>query len=299
MRPDDRARTRRRGFRLAAVSLAALLVTAGCSTEQLKTGFLPSTPDTTNHTGRVITLWNGSWIAALFVGAVVWGLIIWCVAAYRRRKDETGLPAQVRYNVPLEILYTVVPIFMVAVLFYFTARDQSEIEARNPNPDVSVQVIGKQWAWDFNYKDANVYETSQQVPLDGTRGPEAQIPVLYLPVDKSVEIQLNARDVIHSFWVPAFLYKKDIIPGRTNYMTFTPTKEGVYKGKCAELCGEYHSEMLFDVAVVSQAEFDKQMQNLRQKGQVGQLSMDLSRQGQPSTDLGITEDQTGESGGSK
>ena len=101
--------------------------------------------------------------------------------------------------------------------------------------------------------------------------------------------------MIHSFWVPAFLYKKDIIPGRTNYMTFTPTKEGVYKGKCAELCGEYHSEMLFDVAVVSQAEFDKQMQDLRQKGQVGQLSMDLSRQGQPSTDLGIT----GESGGTK
>lgn len=298
VKPDDRAPNRRTGLRLAAMSLSALLVTAGCSAEQLSTGFLPADRDTTNQTKRVIELWNGSWIAALAVGAVVWGLIIWSIAAYRRRKDETGLPPQVRYNVPLEILYTVVPIVMVAVLFYFTARDQSDIEARNPNPDVKVQVIGKQWAWDFNYTDEDVYETSQQVPLDGTQAVESEIPTLYLPVDQSVEIRLNARDVIHSFWVPAFLYKKDLIPGRTNWFTVTPTKEGVYKGKCAELCGEYHSEMLFNVEVVSQERFDEEMDKLRAKGQVGELSLELSRQGEPSTDLGLTdEDRAGESGG--
>jgi cytochrome c oxidase subunit II len=295
--PDDRTPDRRTGYRLAVVALATMLVTAGCSTEQLKTGFLPTERGTTNHVNRVIDLWNGSWIAALIVGGIVWGLIIWCIVAYRRGKEETGLPAQIRYNVPLEILYTVVPVFMVAVLFFFTARDMSEIEARDPDPDVHVQVVGKQWAWDFNYVDEDVYETSQQVPLDGTSAPEDQIPTLYLPVDRSVEITLNARDVIHSFWVPAFVYKKDILPGRTNYVTFTPQKEGVYVGKCAELCGEYHSEMLFNVEVVSQTKFDDEMERLRDRGQTGQLGLDLSRTGQPSTDLGIVEDKTGESGG--
>ncbi|WP_461022256.1 aa3-type cytochrome oxidase subunit II [Thalassiella azotivora] len=278
------------------MALVAALVTAGCSAEQLSTGYLPTERDTTNQVNRVIDLWNGSWIAALVVGVIVWGLTIWCVVAYRRRKDETGLPAQIRYNVPLELLYTVVPVFMVAVLFYFTARDQSEIEARDPNPDVTINVIAKQWAWDFNYVDADVYESTEQVPLDGTEAPEELIPTLYLPVDQSVEVVLQARDVIHSFWVPAFLYKKDMIPGRTNHFTVTPQREGVYKGKCAELCGEYHSEMLFNVEVVSQERFEEEMQELRDRGQTGQLGMDLSRQGEPTRDLGITEDEIGRGG---
>jgi cytochrome c oxidase subunit 2 len=277
--PDDRTRDRRTSFRLAAAVATTALLTAGCSLDPIKTGWLPSEPGVTNQTERVINLWNGSWIAAWAVGFLVWGLIIWCVVAYRRHKDETGLPAQIRYNVPLEMLYTIVPIFMVAVLFSYTARDQAALEQRNANPDVRIEVIGKQWAWDYNYTDEDVYETSRQVPLDGTSAPEAEIPTLFLPVDKSVEITLHSRDVIHSFWVPAFLYKKDVIPGRTNYMTVTPEKEGVYVGKCAELCGEYHSEMLFNVEVVSAERFVEEMAKLRDKGQTGQLSMELSRQG--------------------
>jgi cytochrome c oxidase subunit II len=294
--PDDRTPGRRAGTRLAAVALVAALVTAGCSAQQLSTGFLPTERDTTNQVNRVIDLWNGSWIAALVVGAIVWGLTIWCVVAYRRRKDETGLPAQVRYNVPLELLYTVVPVFMVAVLFYFTARDQAAIEERDPDPAVTINVIGKQWAWDFNYVDADVFESTEQVPLDGTEDVEDLVPTLYLPVDQSVEIVLQSRDVIHSFWVPAFLYKKDIIPGRTNYFTVTPQKEGVYKGKCAELCGEYHSEMLFNVEVVSAERFEEEMEALRERGQTGQLGTDLSRQDDPNRDLGVTEDEIGRGG---
>ena len=89
-----------------------------------------------------------------------------------------------------------------------------------------------------------------------------KLPTLYLPVNKSVDLELNARDVIHSFWVPAFLQKRDMIPGKTNYIRFTPTKEGTYDGKCAELCGEYHSEMLFSVKVVSDAEFQAHLEKL-------------------------------------
>jgi cytochrome c oxidase subunit 2 len=98
-----------------------------------------------------------------------------------------------------------------------------------------------------------------------------------LPVGKSVQIDLTARDVIHSFWVVEFLYKKDMFPGSTNTMYLTPLKEGRYVGKCAELCGEYHSMMLFNVEVVSEAEYDRQMSLLAAKGNVGLLSTEYDR----------------------
>jgi cytochrome c oxidase subunit 2 len=100
---------------------------------------------------------------------------------------------------------------------------------------------------------------------------------MYLPVGKKVRLELESRDVIHSFWVPAFLYKEDMIPGRHNAYVFTPQMEGTYQGKCAELCGEYHSEMLFQVKVVSQEEYDQHMADLEDRGQDGSLPVELGR----------------------
>ncbi len=270
---------RRRAPRALGALAAVALLTAGCSAEAVSTGWMPSTPTTTDNTGTVISLWNGSWIAALATGVLVWGLIIWCVVAYRRKKDDVGLPAQLRYNVPLEMLYTVVPLMMVGVLFYYTHRDQVDIETITPQDqrELEINVVGKQWAWDFNYTTDDVYETSTQVALDNQGNPVTEIPTLYLPVDTTVTFHLTARDVIHSFWVPGFLYKKDMIPGRDNYMELTPQEIGVFEGKCAELCGQYHSEMLFRVAVVSQEDYDEQMQLLRDAGQTGALGEDLNK----------------------
>lgn len=264
--------------RISGLSLAGALLLTGC-TEQVKTGWLPSTDDTTNHTGMVIDLWVNSWITALIMGIITWALIIWCLVAYRRRKDETGFPRQISYNLPLEVLYVTIPLFMVMVLFYFTVDTQSTITARVDDPDVVVDVRGKQWSWDFNYVKEDKYYAGVQADLDGTEGVPETLPTLYLPVDQSVELQLNARDVIHSFWVPAFLQKLDILPGKTNYMTFTPTREGTFDGKCAELCGEYHSEMLFQVKVVDQAEFDAHMSTLED----GQLAEEYDRDSYPET----------------
>ena len=298
MRPDDRTLTRRAG-RLTVLAAAGALALTGCSSE-VQRGWMPGSDsaEITDETGRISNLWVGSWIAALLVGILVWGLIIWCMTAYRRRKDEVGLPAQVRYNVPLEMLYTVVPLFMVAVLFYYTARDQSIIEEETENPEVNIEVIGKRWSWDFNYTDEDVYETGIQTPLDGTNGPEELIPTLYLPEDQRVQITLNSRDVIHSFWVAEFLYKKDVVPGRENIMEFTPQEQGVYRGKCAELCGEYHSEMLFNVEVVSSERYDEEMENLRDRDQTGQLENDLGRSDgtDPRDDSEIREDEIGVDG---
>ncbi len=253
-----------------------LLALTGC-TSTVQRGWEPSTKHTTNQTGRIMELWVSSWIAALLVGLLVWGLIIWCVVAYRRRRDDTGYPPQVRYNVPIEILYTVVPLMMVGVLFYYTARDQAAIADTSARPDVRIGVVGKQWSWDFNYLDSNVYDTGVQVQLDGTRGVADQIPTLWLPVNQRVEFDVTSRDVVHSFWIPAFLYKIDAIPGIQNTFQVVPERTGTYAGKCSELCGEYHSEMLFNVRVVSQAEYQQHMQDLRTQGQVGVLGPDLNR----------------------
>jgi cytochrome c oxidase subunit II len=266
-----------RRFALITLAASSVLLATGC-TSDVKRGWLPAASEgATNQTKRITDFWVGSWIAALIVGVLVWGLVIWCMVAYRRRRDETGLPLQIRYNLPMEILYTVIPMVMVAGLFYYTARDESAIAATNLKPDVNINVVGKQWAWDFNYLDAKVYDSSAQVELDGKPVPESEIPTLYLPVGKRVEFTLNARDVIHSFWIPAFLYKLDMLPGVTNKFQVVPEREGTFVGKCAELCGEYHSEMLFNVKVVSQADYDAHLKELRDRGQVGELNVELGR----------------------
>src|SRR6476661_8564365 len=215
-------------------------------------------------------------VAALAVGVLVWGLILWCVVAYRRKKDDTTLPVQLRYNVPMEILYTVVPVFMIAVLFYYTARDEATLLDTSKHPDVVVNVVGKKWSWDFNYVNEQTYETGTQAELTGEPGAEKNLPTLYLPVNKRTEFVLTSRDVIHSFWVPAFLQKLDMIPGRVNKFQVVPTETGDFKGKCAELCGAYHSQMLFNVKVVDQATYDQHIAELKSEGNTGQLDNSLN-----------------------
>jgi cytochrome c oxidase subunit 2 len=269
----------KRGLKWAAVpAIASLsLLLTGCASDEFARGYLPGTPGITNHTDRIVGLWTTSWIVLWAVGIIAWGLMAWAIVVYRRRKGETGLPVQLRYNNPIEVLFTVVPLILVVGFFAFTARDIQAIEAPTANPDVKIQVIGKQWSWDFNYVNANVYEAGIQSQFKGQEGSEASLPVLYLPVGKTVQIDLTSRDVIHSFWVIDFLYKKDMFPARTNHMYFTPEKVGTYKGKCAELCGEYHSMMLFNVKVVPQAEYDAHMAQLAAAGNVGQLDAKFSR----------------------
>ncbi len=273
----SQVRSKRR-IRWAAIPLgiAISVVLAGCTQAELQ-GWLPGDPETTNHTSRIIGLWVTSWIVLLAVGILTWGLIIWAAVVYRRRKGQTGLPAQLRYNMPIEIFYTIVPLILVLGFFAFTARDQAAIEAVNPDPDLKIEVFGKRWSWDFNYVTDDAYSAGVQADFnpDGSINTDS-LPVLYLPVDKSIEIQIESRDVIHSFWVVDFLYKKDMIPGKSNYMYFTPTKMGTYQGKCAELCGEYHSLMLFEVRVVSQADYDAYILAQKAAGFEGQIGADYN-----------------------
>ncbi|WOF21822.1 cytochrome c oxidase subunit II [Microbacterium betulae] len=274
----------KRHLRWAAIPViaAAAVALAGCTPTELN-GYLPGFDESgipaTNQTERVASLWVGSWVAALVVGIITWGLMLWAMVVYRRRKGQTGLPVQLRYNMPIEIFFTSVPLILVLGLFAFTARDQAVIEEPHADPDVEITAIAKQWAWDFQYEgeaeDGSdtvwTMGIQAQTDADGTVD-EDQIPTLVLPVNERVTIDLQSRDVIHSFWIIDFLYKKDMYIGHDNSWSFIPTREGEYKGKCAELCGEYHSMMLFNVKVVSAEEYAAYLDELDAKGQTGDIT---------------------------
>ena len=274
----------KRALRVTAASVAAVatsLFLSGCTQEQFSAAILMPMPSSsigvTNHTDTITNLWNLSWAVLWAVGALAWGLMFWALIVYRRRKGDDHLPPQMRYNNPIETLFTIVPLILVVGFFGLTARDMKTIETPN-DAQVHIQVIGKQWSWDFNYLDSNVYESGIQSQYAGKAGDNLKdLPTLVLPVNKRIQIDLSSRDVDHSFWVIQFLYKKDALPGKWNHEYFTPTKEGWYDGKCAELCGEYHSMMLFRVHVVSDAEYQQYLDSLKAAGQVGQLSIDASR----------------------
>nr|WP_246367368.1 cytochrome c oxidase subunit II [Microbacterium marinum] len=230
-------------------------------------------------------LWTTSWIVVLAVGVITWALMGFAAIAYRRRKGQSGLPVQLRYNMPIEMFFTIAPVILVLGFFAFTARDQAILETQYEDPDVCITAIGKQWAWDFQYTGNDCEDPSDAV---WTMGVQAQtdaegnvineVPELVLPVNQKVTLKLESRDVIHSFWIIDFLYKKDMIPERDNYWSFIPTKEGEFAGKCAELCGQYHSMMLFNVKVVSQDEYQDYLAELEAAGQTGDIDDVYDRQ---------------------
>ena len=257
---------------LAGIAVFGMLLLSGCTANE---AFFFDMPEPATKEGPIIqSLWNGSWIAAWGVGLFTAGLMIWSIVAYRRRRINE-VPEQTKYNIPIEVLYTLVPLVMVAGLFWFTARDQSEILTMDNNQSQTVNVVGFRWSWAFNYLDEDVYSIgmpvdSQMISEDPAIA-EQQIPTLVLPVDEKVRFELTSPDVIHSFWVPSFLFKMDVIPGKTNAFELTPDKIGTFSGKCAELCGTYHSQMLFNVKVVERAEFNEYVAGLRAAGQTGSI----------------------------
>ncbi len=260
------------GVGIAGIAAAGMLLLSGCSVNE---AFFFDMPEAASAEAAIIqNLWNGSWIAAWGVGILTWGLMIWALVAYRRRRINE-VPEQTKYNIPLEILYTVVPLIMVLGMFWFTARDQSEILTLDNDQSQTVNVVGFRWSWAFNYLDEDVYAigmpADSQIISEDPAIAEMQISTLVLPVDEKVRFELTSPDVIHSFWVPQFLFKMDVIPGKTNAFELTPDKIGTFSGKCAELCGAYHSQMLFNVKVVERAEFDDYIAGLRAAGQTGSI----------------------------
>ena len=238
------AARRRRGLRVLsrAGGLVVLAVlTTGCDGVWSRGGW----PKPITEQGqKVLGVWRGSLITAGFVGAFVIGLILWSCIAFRRRSDDE-MPRQVRYNLPIEVLYTVVPVILVAVLFYFTAIRENDEDKFSAHPDVNINVVGYQWAWQFNYLDDGL----------SVSGRPGDYPQLVLPVGESVRFYETSPDVIHAFWVIPFLFKRDVVPGHPNSFEVTLNHEGTFQGKCTEYCGVDHDRMLFTLKVVSQTDY--------------------------------------------
>ena len=228
----------RGAWRLLAVAVAAITA-AGCDLP----GF--GAPDPKSEQGEsVYSLWQGFFVASIGVGLLVWGLIIYSVIRFRRRDDT--IPSQKPYNIPVEVLYTVAPILAVAVLFGFSVAAEGDVTDLQPDPVAHIDVIGFQWSWQFEYVDEGVVVS----------GEPGEPPEMVIPVGRPVQLRLVSSDVAHSFWVPDFLSKRDLIPGIDNEISVTPTEIGSYVGRCAEFCGLDHWAMNYTVRVVDQDTYD-------------------------------------------
>ena len=298
-----------RGLRVVALSVvlgSTAVLLSGCSwSEALGLGWpMGITPE--GHLNR--ELWVGSVIASLVVGVIVWGLIFWASAFHRHKKTDTELPRQFGYNMPLELVLTVIPFLIISVLFYFTVVVQERMLHRDPNPEVVIDVTAFQWNWKFGYqkvdftdgtfaydgadperkaavesKPEGEYPDGEEIvgavrglnPEDRsylnfdkveTLGTSTEIPVLVLPKGKRIEFQLAAADVVHGFWVPEFLFKRDVMPDpeanhSVNVFQVTEINQtGAFVGRCTEMCGTYHSMMNFEVRVVEPNDFKAYLQ---------------------------------------
>ncbi len=298
-----------RGFRLVALTVVlggAALLLSGCSYQTIfglgwPTGITPE--------GKMNRdLWVWSVIASLIVGVIVWGLIFWTSAFHRHKKTDTDLPRQFGYNMPLELVLTVVPFLIISVLFYFTVVVQEKMLHKDPHPEVVIDVTAFQWNWKFGYqkidfKDGTLsYDgvdtarknamVSKPEGLDAhgeervgaikglnpedrtylnfdkveTTGTTTEIPILVLPKGKRIEFQIASADVIHGFWVPEFLFKRDVMPdpkanNSDNVFQVTEIQQtGAFVGRCTEMCGTYHSMMNFEVRVVEPNVFKSYLQ---------------------------------------
>ncbi len=248
---------RSRFARGAALGLLGALTLSGCGIDA-QVWRIGWPEGITDEAERMRQLWVGSTIAAMVVGVGVWALIAWAAIRYRKRRGvEAELPRQTAYNLPLEIVYTIIPFIIIAVLFFYTVTVQNRVQKRSADPDVTVAVNAFKWQWQFVYPDTTDANGGEPVSTVGT---STEIPILVLPTDRTIRFELASADVIHSFWVPEFLFKLDVIPGndngRDNVFEVTVREAGSYVGRCAELCGTYHAFMNFEVRSVSPSDFD-------------------------------------------
>ncbi|MCV7353974.1 aa3-type cytochrome oxidase subunit II [Mycolicibacterium fluoranthenivorans] len=303
-----------RGYKLVALSLVLggmTILLSGCSWQEVfglgwPTGITPE--------GKLNRdLWVWSVIASFVVGAIVWALIFWASAFHRKKATDTELPRQFGYNMPLELVLTVVPFLIISVLFYFTVVVQERMLHKDPNPEVVIDVTAFQWNWKFGYqkiafgdgtlsydgadpeKKAAMVSKPEGVDEHGeervgairglnpedrtylnfdkieTLGTSTEIPILVLPKGKRIEFQIASADVIHGFWVPEFLFKRDVMPdpkanNSDNVFQVSEIQEtGAFVGRCTEMCGTYHSMMNFEVRVVEPNDFKAYLQQ-RQAG---------------------------------
>lgn len=249
----------RRAIGLTGIAALLPIVLAGCS---LDDAFYLGWPRTrpTSQSEQMFDLWIGSTVAALAVGVIVWALTFWCIVAYKKKDSDTELPRQTKYNLPAELTFTALPFVLIGILFYYTVIVQDNVTEMSDEPTNCTNVTAFKWNWQFTYSDA---ECEPLVGADGLpvveTGDSDYIPIIVVPNQEDVRFVGEARDVIHSFWVPDLLFKRDLIPGsdaQTTRWEVDFVSEGTFVGRCAELCGAYHAFMNFEMRVVSPEDYE-------------------------------------------
>jgi cytochrome c oxidase subunit 2 len=209
----------------------------------------------TTNAPTVHGLWNLSYAFALPIAAIVLGGIIWCVVRYRKRPGEVRRARQIQYHIPIEAAYTIIPLIIVAIIFGFMYRAENKVDALSKHPFIAINVQGFQWGWRFTYPNGHqqVGSIQSQPNINVENG---ALPVLYLPEHETVQLTLQSDDVNHSFYVPEFLFKRDMIQGIHNVIDINVTTTGRWIGECTQLCGTYHAFMRFEVDVLPVSQFE-------------------------------------------
>jgi len=245
----------KRTLRAVALVLPALLLLSGCSFKSQDISGMGFPKGVSSVNDISLSLWQGAWIAAGVVGVFTFILIIWPAIFHRAKASKGEFPKQTQYNIPVEILYTVIPFVIVAVLFFFTVVKENKIVDKTSPVQHEISVEGIQWSWQFGYPEAG-----EKAVVTGT---PAQPPTLYMPLGEKVRFTLTANDVVHGFWIPAFMIQMQNLPGETNHLQFTANKLGEFPGRCNILCGRNHSQMIFKVKVVTPEQYQKYLDSLK------------------------------------
>jgi cytochrome c oxidase subunit 2 len=227
-------------FTLVIIALALVTIGFLVTTQLDLSGLLPT--QASSRSIIVDQLFRFMMGIATVIFLLVEGALLFAVIRFRRRTGDESDGTPIHGNNTLEMIWTLIPAILVAVISMYSYRVLTQIEEPGRDPIV-VEVIGRQFSWEFRYPQAGV--SSQ---------------ALHLPVNRTVSFQISSMDVIHSFWVPAFRVKRDATPGQISEMIVTPTIVGHYFARCAELCGPGHATMVADVYVESQVDFEAWLQ---------------------------------------
>lgn len=190
------------------------------------------------------------WIMAIFIAVEV--LIVYAVIRYRRRPGDEGVPEQVHGHTGLEIGWTLIPLVVVIAIAFPSLRSLWALAAPAPPDALEVKVIGNRWWWQFEYPELGIVTANE----------------LHLPAGRTVDLALTSDNIIHSFWVPRLMGKRDLVPGREQRMWFTPEEPGWYEGQCAELCGASHALMRMRVKVETPEAFEQWVARQQEPAQV-------------------------------
>jgi len=221
--------------------------------EHVWSSFFPPVA-TTDQGARIHDLYTFVFIIAAVIFLFVEGLIVVAVVRYRRKPGQTDLPPQIHGNNTLEIVWTVVPTIIVAVMFFFSWQTLNSVDAATTGAgDVRIRAVAARFQWSFEY----LSDDGQQVLF------EQLAPEMTVPAGETVHLTLRSKDVIHAFYVPQFLFKRDVIPGKENAFDFTVDAGYAgqsFHGQCAELCGPEHWAMQFTVKALSPADYQTWLQ---------------------------------------